>query len=156
MFLCLCLKGWNGCISILQFGYMELHLPTLEPCPPSRWQCPAQLHGIPTTKVFTCMLMSTAIKSMFNCKPTAAHKWLPVSKVKGMLHSCVGAFLRMADRRQVLVGTAPYSQIVGSLFKVIREHAKCSSWMTEANPALPCFQLFKYVKLVEVVVCISN
>ncbi len=49
---------------------------------------------------------------------------------------CAGTIQGKESRIQLLAGVAPSSQTVGSLFRVVHEQAKHSSWTTEANITL--------------------
>ncbi len=96
---------------------MELDLPTPVSRPPSLYGAHT-LHGIPTTQ--RCLPPSTPLRGK-----------APLSG--GYAAHCAGAFQGKEGGIQVLAGLAPYSQTVRSLFRVIHEQAKLSSWTTEVN-----------------------
>jgi hypothetical protein len=70
------------------------------------------------------------------CLSTAWHTHHLRGKVPlsgGYAAWCVGTIQGNESGIQVLAGLAPSSQTVGSLFRVIHEQAKHSSWATEAK-----------------------
>ncbi len=81
-------------------------------------------------------------KTIFWCHQLFPIEIIPNVKIPkmdlrgGSTARCIGAIHPKEDGIQGLVGWAPSSQTVGSLFRVIHEQTQHSTWTTEANIAL--------------------